>query len=635
MGYNDRLDLTVLRFVEYWGERKTYMRHGASLLASLEGMSRPAYLIARELCNNSRSGLTVRFLSKKLEMPEEEVEYLIDVNHRLVFTDLTKIKVVPEGHGAVKRITDGLENHGDVPSLFRRTKVLTPHEFRRLEEYIGATEPLTKKGAAEDLLNRYYTHPDSLVSYVAHRGFSETAREVFDILWQSKNGVMPVSQIRVAHGGAEFDVEQALWELFRGFALFEMFRFDAEDRLIRMAGLLSELRQWQESAAKHAKKKAKLKVLRGKPDAATPRGLDFSDTICKLVAAIAARPARLRGDGDLFREDRRRLNEICPEEADPSMSTCLWVAEGVGWLARVDNTLRAGALDQLVMMDRVGRHRILYDWLVSQGDDSVSRNLFAALLEEIRSGAWYSVIDFIRYAMHVSAAHEQPVLKPVGAHWEYVSPSTSGHMESRLARSLEETFFWLGIVDRGELNGESVFRVSELGEAFLRNTGASKLQKAFPPRKGEIVVQPNFDIVVPTQDMDPLLTVPLDQFALRASTGQATVYNVTKDSFTQAVQEGHDASAFVEFLIAHNRSGGLPANVMMTLEDWRGTMKRVRLRTIAVLETDDPILMADIRHRRRVGKHLKEIDPKTVAAYKGISKAELTKFLEKDGFIVE
>ena len=56
------------------------MRHSATLLASLEGLSRPAYRIARELANNSRSGLTVRFLSKKLEMPlEEAYRYTADV----------------------------------------------------------------------------------------------------------------------------------------------------------------------------------------------------------------------------------------------------------------------------------------------------------------------------------------------------------------------------------------------------------------------------------------------------------------------------------------------------------------------------------------------------------------------------
>jgi hypothetical protein len=598
-------------------------------------MSRPAYRIAKELTNNSRSGLTIRFLSKKLEIATEEIEYLLDVNHRLIFSDLTKVKIVAEGHGAIKRISEGLEHHGDIPSLMRSVKTLPPQDFRRLEERLSIEQATTKKILTEELIQRCYRHPDTVVSYVASRGFSETAKEVFDILWQSSDGIMPVSQIRVAHGGSEFDVEMALWELFRGFALFEMFRFDSEDRLVRVAGLLSEIRQHRKHTANQGKGKAKLKGFREQPDMPQRQELNFSDTICKLIAAIAARPARLRGDGDLFREDRRRLSEICPEGADPSLDTCLWVAEGVGWIARVDNTLRAGELKELVEMDRVSRHQLLSEWLLGHGEEATSRHLLTALLDETRAKTWYSVVDFIRYAMQVSAQHEQLVLKPAGAHWEYISPNATGQGESRLARSLEESFFWLGIAARASLDGENVFQITELGYSLLRRTDDEELHTQFLPRKGEFVVQPNFDIVVPTQDMDPLLTVPLDQFAQRASTGQATVYNVTKDSFTQAVQEGHDAGAFVEFLLAHNRGGGLPPNVMTTLEDWRGTMKRVRLRTVHILETDDPLIMADLRHRRKFNKFFDDLDPQHVVQYGKVSKAEFTKALEKDGFIVD
>ena len=88
--------------------------------------------------------------------------------------------------------------------------------------------------------------------------FSNKAREVFDILWQSKDGVMPVSQIRVAHGGKEHEVEVALSELFQGFALFEMFRFDSEDRLVRVAGLLKEIRQFRGNSGGGKKKKSSL-----------------------------------------------------------------------------------------------------------------------------------------------------------------------------------------------------------------------------------------------------------------------------------------------------------------------------------------------------------------------------------------
>lgn len=611
------------------------MRHGASLLASLEGMSRSAYRIAVELSNNSRSGLTVRFLSKKLEIGEEEVEYLLDINPRLFFTDLTKVRLVPEGYNAVRRIAAGLENHGDVPSLFRMAKNLSAHDFRRIEEQVGLEEPATKKTAIEELLARHYIHPDSVLSYVASRGFSDTAREVFDVLWQSKQGVMPVSQVRVAHGGLEYEVEQALWELFRGLACFELFRFDAEDRLGRLAALLSEIRQAREYAAKIKLKRAKLKPIKGKPNSVRRNGTGFADIVCQLAAAVAAHPARLRGDGELFREDRRRLADICPEDEDPSLSTCLWVAEGAGWLVRVDNALCAGDIEPLVPLDRVSRLRLLCDWLFEQGDSAGARHLLTLLLDDIQPGAWYPALDLIQFAVNRGAEHEQPVLKPAGAHWQYMDPSTSGKIESRFARALEEALFWMGIVDRGTFDGDSVVSVSPLGEVLLRGADEARMKTLFPQRKGEFVVQPNFDVVVPVQDMDPLLTVPLDQFAQRISTGQATVYHVSKESFTQAIQAGHDPRVFIEFLMRHNRESALPANVLQTLEDWCGGMKRVRLRTLHVLETTDPLVMADLLHRRRLGKYFQPINPAALLRYNSVSRADLAKMLEKEGFVVE
>ena len=611
------------------------MRHGASLIAALEGMSRPAFLIGRELAQNSRSGLTTRFLSKKLELPEEEIEYLVDVNHRLFFSDLTKVKLVPEGVTAIRRIAQGLQNRGDIPSLIRSVKALAPHDFRRLEEQIGVDKPGGKKAAAEELIARYYAHPLAAVEYVATRGFSPMAQEVFDALWQSKAGVMPVSVLRASFDAPDYAVERALLELVDGCALFEMFRFDPEDRLLRAVGLLSEIRQWREEAASAESGAKGLKTRRRKPACVDARELQFSDRVCRLVAAIAARPVRLRGDGDLFREDFRRLSEICPEDDEPSLHTCLWAAQGGGWLARVDNELCAGELEELIRLDPVSRHRILFEWLASHDNEAASRRTLIRFLDDLKPNAWHSVTEFVQHAVRAGSEGEQPVLKNVGGHWEYVSPSTAPSAARGLARSLEETFLWLGVVARAEDEDGSLFQVTHLGRSLLLGEEDAALAKAYPPLGAQLVVQPNFDIVVPSQDVDPLLTVPLDQFAERASTGQATVYHLSKESFTKAVQEGHDGGAFVAFLVAHERRGSLPGNVLTTLEDWRGGMKRVRLRTIHVLESGDPLVIADLMHRRKLSKYLSPLDPASMVAYKKIPKAELAKELEKQGFVVE
>ena len=611
------------------------MRNGASLLASLEGISRTTYRIARELANNSRSGLTVRFLSKKLDVPEEEVEYLLDINHRLVFTDLTKIKVVPEGHQAVRRIAEGLENHGDVPSMIARIKGLDPHDFRRLEERLGADQPLTKKGAAELLLEKYYRHPDSVVHYVATRGFSGTAREVFDILWQSRDGVLSVSQIRAQHGGSEYEVEQALWELFQGFACFEMFRFDAEDRLVRVAGLLSEIRQDRKHAEDARDGVPRLKAVKGHVESRINRDLGLSETICRLTASVAGKPVRMRGDGELFREDRRRLEEICGDEDEPSLNTCLWIGTGIGWLATVDNILLAQNLEPVISLSRIARHRVVFDWMMKRPEEAPARQALDSIVEEIKPEIWYRTLDAVSFALTHSEDQARPVLRAAGGHYEYINPAASLRNENKLARALEESLFWLGVVERGTFEGDNCFRITPLGETLLRGKPENAIAHRYQEFSAELVVQPNFDIVVPIQDMDPLLTVPLYQFGVRVSVGQVAVYSLTKESFVQAVQNGHNASAFIDFLVRHNRGHSLPSNVMATLEDWGGAIKRVRIKTYHVIESDDPLVMADLVHRRKFAKFFEAIDPNTSVRYDGVSRTDLEKALEKEGFIVE
>jgi len=611
------------------------MRHSASMITSMEGINKAAFLIAHELSQNSRSGLTIRFLSKKLELPQEEIEYLVDINQKLFFTDITKIKLPTEGMTAIKRINDGLENLGDTNALYSKVKSLNSHDFRLLEEQLDIDELGSKKAVAEFIIANHYRQPDSVVEYVASRGFSDTARELFDIIWQSDEGIMPVSTLRATHGKSEYEVEQALWELVRGMALFEMFRFDSEERLIRNVGLLSELRQWHEENRRGKKNKKTLKNMKSAPGEAYGRELQFTDSLCHLVSAIAAKGARLRGDGDLFKEDLRRLSDTVSEDMDPSLATCLWAAEGVGWLKRIDNTLQAPDLASLIEVNHFDRHKVLFNWLMTTGDESRSRKLLADLLPNIKSDHWYSMEAFIEFAIQHHSQNEKAVLKQLNGSFQFVNPGTAMNMERTLSRSLEETLYWTGCVEQCSDGIDDFIRFTPIGFSLICNDDPSELAKKYSKHSRELVVQPNFDIMVPTQDVDPLLTVPLDQFADRQSTGAATVYRLTKETFTRALQEGHDGDGFIEFLMTHNRGGTLPDNVVRTLEDWRGGLRKLRLKTVQILEVDDTLVLADLQHRRKYNKFLNPVDASMISLYDESQKEELIRQLEKDGFIVE
>lgn len=610
------------------------MRHAATLVAALEGISRPAFHIAKELAANSRSGLTTRFLSKKLELTEEEVEYLIDVNHKLFFHDITKIKLVAEGQNAVKRIQEGLESRGDVPALQQIVRNLPPYEFRLLEEALGIDKPGPKKQAAETLIDTAYGTPDAIVTYVAQCDLSPLAKDMFDILWQARDGMLAANVLRTKSGETEFKAEEAISELANNGVAFEMFRFDDQDRLVRMIGLLAELRNYRKASKKSKTSSSKLRALRKKPEIVRSHGMRMTDAVCRLSAGIAARPARLRGDGDLFREDQRRLEEIFGDDDDPDMQTCLWIAESAGWIARVDNELRAADLDSLIELDRGHRHKSLFDRAVAKGGESKARKLFGPVAASMRPNAWYRAEDIIDHAVIELAGDATPHLHQQGGHWAYTSQSAGGTAQKSLAGALDELFVWFGAIDRAEIDDESVVSLTDVGHWLLNGGKPSAAVIEASALESEIVVQPNFDIVVPGHDTDPLLTVPLEQFTDRQSTGTAIVYNLSKASFTRGIQDGQDGHSFVQFLLTHNRSDSLPANVLQSLEDWRGSVKHVRVRTIHVLEADDPLIIADLLHRRRLSKYFSNLDPGRSVAFSKTSKAEITRELEKEGFVV-
>jgi hypothetical protein len=610
------------------------MRHSASLLASLEGMSHAAFLIARELTQNSRTGLTPRFLARKLDMPIEEVEYLVDVNHRLLYTDLTRIRLVPEGYQTVKRIQTGLESHGDAAALKQYVRALSDIDLQVLEDRLGLEADLPKKDIAEQALARIYKHPDSVLHYVAGSDFSARARELFDALWQSREGILSISQMFSMNKRSEFEVEQALTELFQGCACFELFRFDHEQRLIRAAVLLKEVRDFlRHTQGTISGTAVRLRPVREEIESARLAGLVFSETTCRLTAAIAAHPVRLRNDGEMFREDRRRLEHIRLDEDEPSLNTCIWAAEGLRWIARVDNTLRAGDVDALVDLHPLQRHRLLYEWLTSQSDVAPVRGILEKMLEELEPDAWYPVMEFIGYARKLSEETDAPLLKQAGTHYEYLSPGAGNRLEMRIARVLEESFFWIGVVARGYAGDESCFQITPLGRAMLAGELSEEILEQYPHRTGGIVVQPNYEIAASLEELDPLLTVPLDIFAVRASDSPITIYKLSRESFVRAMQQGHPPEPFISFLLRHNR-GPLPENVLITLKDWCGTAKQVRLRTYHVLEADDPLVIAELEHQKHWRKYVAVVDPQKVIRYQGISRAELKNALEKEGFIV-
>ncbi|NLN93701.1 MAG: hypothetical protein GX130_10395 [Candidatus Hydrogenedens sp.] len=618
------------------------MRHGTSLLASLEGMSHTAFRIARELSQAGRSGLTPMFLARKLEIPKEEVEYYVDVHHEVMYTNLTRICLSGEGLALIRRIGDGLNSRGDAECLLQSVQSLSDYGTQQLEEQLDIGGSPSKNKRARTVLELLYGYPDRIEQHVVQSDYSPLAKNIFNSLWESRRGTLEVEELRMIHSAGSVELERALQELLSSYAVFEIFRFKEDGFLCRSIVLLRELRDYRFSAEEEETEihEGALRPLRGAIEEMRSAGMKYTDLLCRVLASIAAQPCRERKDAlslkmthGLFKEDRNRLEQIVPEDHDPPLDNFLSAAYRLDWLASVDNKVLIQDISPLFTMSRLERHRLIFQeafcFLYGQKlYDQITAEAARLLGEE-----WYSIRDFARLALAQRTGLDMPSLRRTDFGYEYAWPQPARQLFDQLCRFITEEMTWMGLVERGYCEGEPCFRMSALGRAFMEKNFSDFSDDDYPSSRGALIVQPNFEIMASLNHMDPLSTIPLHIFAEAESKSSVGVFRLKRERFVRALQQGHDPAAFLAFLQENNR-GDLPETVVITLQDWLSTAKIVRLRTYHVIESEDPMVIAELAHHPRWKEYFTEVDGKKVLRYKNFSRQELAADLEKEGFII-
>jgi hypothetical protein len=132
---------------------------------------------------------------------------------------------------------------------------------------------------------------------------------------------------------------------------------------------------------------------------------------------------------------------------------------------------------------------------------------------------------------------------------------------------------YLGLLDLASADSQrSALRSSEAGVLLLRGT-------PLPPEPAvasNVVVQPSFQVFAfePTPD-DVLFT--LDRIATRVRAERAVEYQVTRESYLRALQDGFTSTEVLAFL-ERVTTAPLPQNVRRSLEEWSAQQERIVVR---------------------------------------------------------
>jgi hypothetical protein len=118
-----------------------------------------------------------------------------------------------------------------------------------------------------------------------------------------------------------------------------------------------------------------------------------------------------------------------------------------------------------------------------------------------------------------------------------------------------------------------------------------------------------------------------------SSDENAAVYKLDFKSATRAYDSKITPMKIQEYL-KNTSSKTLPDNVNRTLTDWQTKVGRIKIHEIIVIETDDELLIEEIKHIKAMKTHIKGDLRNAVAIFKDNKKKTKT-LIEKNGWLVD
>jgi hypothetical protein len=148
-----------------------------------------------------------------------------------------------------------------------------------------------------------------------------------------------------------------------------------------------------------------------------------------------------------------------------------------------------------------------------------------------------------------------------------------------------ESLRWLGLVEVGpDAQRPEVFRLTELGRHLLLD---QPLTASLPPGAAQVIVQPNFEVVVVDALANAPLLARLNDFAERRSFDRAATYRLTQEALLRGLDHGWTGPRILE-LLESITNGPIPQNVRFTIQEWVHRYERISVREQAtILEADN------------------------------------------------
>lgn len=118
-----------------------------------------------------------------------------------------------------------------------------------------------------------------------------------------------------------------------------------------------------------------------------------------------------------------------------------------------------------------------------------------------------------------------------------------------------------------------------------------------------IIIQPNYEVIVASGGMREVHALFLDRFAEKVSEGEVNVYKLTFKAVANALDQGIPVQELIDYFQKFTVNP-LPENVLLTLQEWKRDSKKIRIRTVTILEIDDQYLLEELKSYKTIRQHI-------------------------------
>lgn len=168
------------------------------------------------------------------------------------------------------------------------------------------------------------------------------------------------------------------------------------------------------------------------------------------------------------------------------------------------------------------------------------------------------------------------------------------------------------------------FRLTELGAFLLGLTDNFKIESNSNDvvQKG-LIVKPDFEIVIPDGPKRTSHEVFFERFLIKKTEdAQVSIYNLDFNGIVKAIDIGISLDDIYSYLTKHSLTP-VPDNITTTFHEWIQQSKRIKIKTVTIIETDDEFLLEEIKNYKTMNtfikseiKHALTIDPADIKKVK-------------------